>query len=77
MSNELTAKAAVAHVTPSSNIEATTVRLYGDYANGANHEWSVATPIFALQMDVKNEIIERFGLKAGDKVDVIIRKREE
>lgn len=73
----LTAKAAVSFVAPSGNLEATSIRFYGDYANGANREWSVATPIFALQMDVRNEIIERFGIKPGDKFDVVLVKREE
>lgn len=40
----------------------TKLRFEGDYANGANSEWSKYTPVLAFECTVKDEIADRWEL---------------
>lgn len=44
----------------------------GDYADGANKEWSKYTPIYEQNMQVLNSVAE--GLEIGDKFEGIFTK---
>ena len=51
------------------------LELYADYANGANEEWSAATPSIRITMTVKPELDTFF--KSGQSFELVFKPIDE
>ena len=65
-----TLKLVVGTITPGP--EQTSVFFNADYADDQNKEWAYYTPAATLILNVRNEIVESQGWKAGSKVTVLV-----
>lgn len=67
MSKKITARVRVSNKIPIDTTQSV-VSFFGDYANGANNEWAVATPVLDFRMFMRNEVAANFDVGKPYKV---------
>lgn len=73
MPKKITARVRVSNKVPIDTTQSV-VSFYGDYANGANNEWAIATPVLDFRMYMKTEVANNFNV--GESYAVTFESRE-